>query len=134
MTRLEIVEDAARHCRTCPRQTRVGNASVDCDGTLIPFANGLCPLSLWDHSRPIPKPEPKPRRGYRPTAIPREQWGEGLTEWIERREQQDKGVGSTLSRINTPESKAILIQLTHGTRCKCRDRVKTCDALYPYTV
>lgn len=64
--------------------------------------------------------------------VPRDRWGEGLNEWIAQRIDADIGVGSTLARIGTPEAKAILIQLTHGTGCKCRDRTAKADALYPY--
>lgn len=64
--------------------------------------------------------------------VPRDKWGEGLNEWISQRIDADAGVGSTLARIGTLEAKSILIQLTHGTQCKCKDRVAACDALYPY--
>ena len=67
-----------------------------------------------------------------PKPIPRERWGEGLNEWVAQREPQDVGIGSTLARIGTPKAKAILIQVTHGTGCKCKNRVAAADALYPY--
>lgn len=73
-------------------------------------------------------------RGMRPKPqpIPRDQWGEGMAEWTAQRIDSDKGVGSTLCRIGTPEAKAILIQLTIATGCKCRERVAICDVMYPY--
>lgn len=54
MTLAQLREDASAHCGSCPHQTRLGNASVTCDGTLIPFSVGRCPLKLWDHSTPQP--------------------------------------------------------------------------------
>lgn len=63
ITLVQLRDDATQHCRTCPRASRIGNASVTCDGTLIAYANGVCPLGLWDHSAPIVH-APQPRVPY----------------------------------------------------------------------
>lgn len=47
---LKRAQSAAVHCRTCPSAGRIGNASVDCDGSLVAFVNGKCKRGLWDHS------------------------------------------------------------------------------------
>lgn len=55
-TSLNIIErrEAAQvHCRGCASAGRIGNASVDCDGKSVAYAQGVCKRGLWDHSGKI---------------------------------------------------------------------------------
>ena len=90
-TRLNILDrrgDAQQHCRTCPNAGRVGNSSVDCDGVLRAYANGLCPRGLWDHSAKI---EHKPG-----------EWPLLARIVAKFKADEDKGVGDTIHRMLGP--------------------------------
>lgn len=110
---------------TCPRYPRKPSPGIckRCE-KYADSGNARVPLTLSATRKQSLQVQP----------IPRDKWGEGLNEWIAQRIDSDAGIGSTLARIGTPEAKAILIQLTHGTGCKCKDRTAKADALYPYAV
>lgn len=119
ITLVQLRDDATQHCRTCPRASRIGNASVTCDGTLIAYANGACPLGLWDHSAPI-------------VHTPRE-WPI-LARVIRRlRAPGDRGVGDSLERLIVGgEWFKTAYKSLLGKDCGCNRRKASLNAKFPY--
>ena len=59
----QLNADARQHCNGCAKCDALRDSWAMCSGVRVGFANGTCPLGLWDHSAPI-KHTPRPRVPY----------------------------------------------------------------------